>query len=284
MPIYDLGYRHWKGKPLAGERRWWTITRAGVGMLVRRRNFLILLVISLVPFIIRGGMLYAFFFSEQLHFRLPPFFKLDESFYYDFLKWQLFWIFVMLMYAGSGLVANDLRSNALQIYFSKPIRRIDYLAGKLGILGTFILAVTLLPGWLLFLIHMLFAGDGQLLQQKAWIAVSILLFSLLMALINGMLMLAFSSFSRNSRFAGLVFFAFYFFSESVYGLLRVISRDTNWAFCSLKNNYLRVGEAIFGLPSSFNMPVWPSVLVLSVLGAASFLVLYWRIRPVEVVK
>jgi ABC-2 type transport system permease protein len=283
MPIYDLGYRHWKGKPLSSDHRWWAITRAGVMMLARRRNFIILFLLSLVPFIIRGGMLYGYFFSEQLHFKIP-FLKLDGNFYFDFLSWQLFWIFVMLMYAGSGLIANDLRSNALQIYFSKPIRRLDYLLGKLGILSSFILMVTLVPGLLLFLLHMLFAGDLQILQQYAWISGSIVVYSLILALVNGLLMLAFSSLSRNSRFAGLVFFAVYFFSESVYGLLRVISRDTNWAFCSLKNNYLRVGEAFFGLDSRYNMPVWPSILVLACLMVASFLLLYWRIRPVEVIK
>jgi len=283
MPIYDLGYRHWKGKLLSADYRWWAITRAGVLMLARRRNFIVLLLLSLIPFIIRGVMLYAYFFSQQLHIRIP-FLQLDGKFYFDFLSWQLFWVFIMLLYAGSGLVANDLRSNALQIYFSKPIGRTDYLLGKLGILCSFILLVTLVPGLLLFLLHMIFAGDSAAFQQHAWIAGAIIGYSILLAGVNGLLMLAFSSLSRNSRFAGLVFFALYFFSESVYGLLRVISRDTSMAFCSLKNNYLRIGEAFFGMTSQYNMPVWPSILVLSGLMVLSLLLLFRQIRPVEVVK
>jgi ABC-2 type transport system permease protein len=283
MPIYDLGYRHWKGDSLSAGHRSWAIAKTGIVMFLRRRNFLVLLLLSFIPFIIRGVMLYAFFFSEQLNIRIP-FFSLDSKFYFDFLSWQLFWIFAMSLYIGSGLIANDLRCNALQIYFSKPLRRVDYLLGKLGILFFFVLSVTLVPGLLLWLLHLMFAGTWEALQQNAWIGLSILVYSLILALINGLLMLAFSSLSKNSRFAGLVFFAVYFFSESVYGVLRVVSRDTSLAFCSLKNNYLRLGELLFDRPSLYNMPAWPSILILIVLAVGSLAILFWRIKPVEVVK
>lgn len=283
MPIYDLGYRHWKGGSLSSGRCSWAIARTGIMTFLRRRNFLVLLLLSFIPFVVRGVMLYAFFFSEQLDIKIP-FFRLDSKFYFDFLTWQLFWIFAMALYIGSGLIANDLRCNALQIYFSKPLTRMDYLLGKLGILFFFVLLVTLLPGLFLWLLHLMFAGSWEALQQNAWIGLSILVYSLVLALVNGLLMLAFSSLSRNSRFAGLVFFAVYFFSESVYGILRVVSRDTNLAFCSLKNNYLRIGEFLFDRPSIYNMPVWPSVLILMALTLGSMAVLLWRIKPVEVVK
>lgn len=283
MPIYDLGYRHWKGETVAPGLRFWTITRTGIAMFIRRRNFLVMLLLSAIPFIVRGVMLYAFFFSEKLNIKLP-FLQLDGKFYFDFLSWQLFWVLAMLLYAGSGLISNDLRCNALPIYFSKPISRTDYLLGKLGVLCFFLLAVTLIPGLILWIAHLLFAGSWQAFQENSWIGAAILTYSLILAVVNGILMLAFSSFGRNGRFAGLLFFAAYFFSESLYGILRVVSRDTNFAFCSLKNNYLRIGEALFDVPSRYNMPVWPSFLILAGLTAGSVAILIWRIRPVEVVK
>ena len=38
----------------------------------------------------------------------------------------------MTVYVGAGIVANDRRANALQIYLAKPLTRVEYVAGKLA--------------------------------------------------------------------------------------------------------------------------------------------------------
>lgn len=283
MPIYDLGYRHWEGVVQSRARRWWIITRRGISMLARNRRFVILLVLSLIPFFVRGVMIYVYFFSEKLNIRIP-FLRLDGKFYFDFLRFQAFPIFLMLLYAGSGLISNDLRYNALQIYFSKPITRLDYLLGKLGIVGFFTLAVTLVPGLVLFILHMSFANSLEVLSESLWLAGSILLFSLLLAAVNSLLILALSSLSRSSRFVGLNFFAIFFFSEALFGILRNITRDTRTGLVSLQTNLWRVGEALFEVPSRFNIAAWEALAVLLGLLVVSVCVLALRIRPVEVVK
>ena len=50
------------------------------------------------------------------------------------------------IYVGAGLIANDRRANALQIYLSKPLMRTEYIAGKLAMLFAFLLFVTLGAG------------------------------------------------------------------------------------------------------------------------------------------
>ena len=57
--------------------------------------------------------------------------------------------FFVTVFVGAGLIANDRRANALQIYLSKPLLRMEYIGGKLAILATFLLFVTLLPALLL---------------------------------------------------------------------------------------------------------------------------------------
>lgn len=283
MPIYDLGYRHWEGVVQSRARRWWIITRRGIWLMTRNRKFIILLVLALIPFLVRGVMLYVFFFAERFDVRVP-FLRIDSKFYFDFLRFQAFPIFVMLLYAGSGLIANDLRYNALQIYFAKPITRLDYILGKLGIIGFFTLAVTLLPALLLFLLHMSFANDSKVFSENLWLAGPIILYATLLSSVNSLLILALSSLSRSSRFVGLIFFAVYFFSEALFGILRVITRDTRAGLVSLQANLWRVGEALFDLPSRFHIATWESVTVLAVLMACSAGILLYRIRPVEVVK
>ena len=54
-------------------------------------------------------------------------------------------MFFVTVYVGAGLIANDRRANALQIYLSKPLTRAEYVVGKLAILMAFLLLVTWVP-------------------------------------------------------------------------------------------------------------------------------------------
>ena len=99
-----------------------------------------------------------------------PFGRIDAKFFEDFLTQQMFFVFVIAIYAGAGLIANDLKANALQIYFSKPITRHDYLLGKLGVLIFFLALPTLVPGLLLFLMAGLFQSTSSFLEENYWVA------------------------------------------------------------------------------------------------------------------
>ena len=48
----------------------------------------------------------------------------DAKMFRDFLEQQDFFVFFITIYVGAGLIANDRRANALQIYLSKPLMRI----------------------------------------------------------------------------------------------------------------------------------------------------------------
>ncbi len=46
---------------------------------------------------------------------------------------------------GPNLISQDLRFNAIPLYFSRPVRRFDYFLGKLGVIATFLAAVSIVP-------------------------------------------------------------------------------------------------------------------------------------------
>jgi hypothetical protein len=48
----------------------------------------------------------------------------------QFLEQQDFFVFIVTIYVGAGLIRNDRRANALQIYLSKPLMRTEYIFGK----------------------------------------------------------------------------------------------------------------------------------------------------------
>ncbi len=279
MPIHDLSYRHWSGEWTSHPYRWWVITRQGIRILSQKKLFITLLILSLLPFLVRTVMLYVSNVVSKL-----PFLSIDPKFFEDFLTQQMFFTFLIAIYAGAGLIANDLKVNALQIYLSKPITRQDYIIGKLGVLVFFLSLPTLVPGLLLFLLAILFQNDLTFFQQNYWVVASIAAYSLIIILSYALVMLAISSLSKSSRFAGVIFAAVFFFSQILYGVLRGILRTTSVAWVSFGNNISLVGDYLFRRAPEFQSPVALSMLVLLCLMAGSAWLVYRRVQAVEVVK
>jgi len=281
MPIYDLGYRHWTGRWTSHPYRWWAITRRGIGMLAKNKRFLILMILSGIPFLVRAVMIYA---STLVSDRVPML-RIDAGFFEDFLTQQMrFFALIIAVYAGAGLISNDLKANALQIYLSKPITRRDYLIGKLGILVFFLALPTLVPGLLLFLLAILFKANIDFLREFYWVPGSILGYSALIMFGFSLVMLALSSLSKSSRFAGVNFIAVFFFSHILCNILSSILRTSHVAWISLPNNLTQVGDMLFGRQPKYLSPVWASIVALAVLAWGSLWIIHRRIRAVEVIS
>jgi ABC-type transport system involved in multi-copper enzyme maturation permease subunit len=280
MPIHDLGYRHWRGDWTSHPYRWWVITRQGISLLIQKKRFLLLMVLSSIPFLVRTVMIYLNTMMGNL-----PFLKIEAQFFEDFLNQQTFFVFIISIYAGSGLIANDLKANALQIYLSKPITRDDYFLGKLGVVVFFLSLPTLVPGLLLFLMAVLFKSDTTFLQNNYWVLGSIVAYSLLIIFTYALLILALSSLSKSSRFAGIGFAAVFFFSQILSHILFGILRTNNVGWVSVGNDLARMGDFLFGTPSlRFTPPLWSAVIVLAVVLAGSVWLIHRNVRAVEVVK
>ena len=54
MPIHDQGYRRYEGRRVPRGRSWLIIARTGVRMLIGRRAFIGLLLVSWIPFVVRA--------------------------------------------------------------------------------------------------------------------------------------------------------------------------------------------------------------------------------------
>jgi ABC-2 type transport system permease protein len=281
MPIYDLGYRHWAGRWTSHPYRWWVITRQGIGLLARRKLFVALMILSTIPFLVRCVMVY---FSTLAGAALPAFAQVSAGFFEAFLRQQMFFTFAISIYAGAGLIANDLKANALQIYLSKAITRRDYFLGKLGVLAFFLALPTLVPALLLFLIAVLFKADAAFLLKNLWLLGPILGYSALIIFTYALTVLALSAMTRSSRFAGINFAALFFFSQILYGILSVIFRSSRIGWIAVGNNISQIGAALFDVTLPYKSPVWVSVLFLLVLMAASVWAVHRKIQAVEVVS
>ena len=68
--------------------------------------------------------------------------------------------------SAPGLIANDRRANALQIYLSKPLMRTEYIAGKRRCCSRSCCSSRCVPALLLLLLQVLFAGSFAFLQNE----------------------------------------------------------------------------------------------------------------------
>lgn len=279
MPIHDLSYAHWAGEWTLHPYRWWVITRQGIVQLAKKRGFMVLLFLSLIPFLVRCVMLYVAVVMGRI-----TLVKIDARFFEAFLSQQLFATFVISIFAGAGLIANDLKANALQIYFSKAITRRDYLIGKLGVVVFFVALTTLIPGILLFLIAAAFHSNLEFLQQYAWVALPIIAYSLIIIFTNALVVLAMSALNRSARFAGIFFAAISFFGQILYSILATLLRTTSVSWISISHNLTQMGDVLFGSEPGYQTSPWISAFALVVVMAGSIWIVHSRVRAVEVVK
>jgi ABC-2 type transport system permease protein len=278
MPIHDQGYRRYRGSRAAVGQAWLVITRAGIRAMFAKRTFLGLLLLAWLPFFVRAVQFYAAVNLPQAQQLAPT----AETFR-QFLEQQDTFVFFVTVYVGAGLIANDRRANALQIYLSKPLSRAEYVFGKLAILMTFILLVTWIPAIVLLLVQIAFAGNFTFLRANLFLFPAITLFSFIEVIMVSTAMLALSSLSNSSRYVGILYAGLIFFSSAVYGVLNLVTRSTALSWISFSANLSQVGNLIFRLPLKYETP-WPvSMFMIVAVVLISGMVLERRVRGVEVV-
>jgi ABC-2 type transport system permease protein len=278
VPIHDQGYRRYTGRRVARGRAWIVIARTGLWMFLKRRAFVGLLLLSWLPFIVRAVQLYAAANVPQVSFLAPT-----PRTFRQFLQQQDLLVFFMTVYVGAGLIANDRRANALQLYLSKPLTRAEYVFGKLAILMTCILSITWVPAILLLIVQMAFAGNFTFFLNNTFVFPAITILSLLEAAVAAISMLALSSLSNNSRYVGILYTALIFFGQALFLVLRTVTGDAWWSWISITNDVSQVGDVIFRLPLRNAAPRPLPLVAIAVVLLVSAFILERRVRGVEVV-
>ena len=288
MPIHTQDYRHWEGtlnpRPYT---RWWIITKAELKLLAQRK--IVRLIVAIPPAIyilVHATLIYILNQVPGAVFS----FDIDNAFFQNFLfrnpgagPPSSFLIALIAIFGGSGLIATDLKNNALSLYLSKPISWIDYLIGKCAVIGILLGCLTLVPGLLLLLEHVLLT-DTPFLKVSYWIPLSIIAYSVLIMVSSSLLMLLFSSLTSNPRYAIIGFCAVWFGSPIIYEILTAITRTSKMALVSIWAHYDILGTILFAGSHNYAVHwVWALLIQIALIVVCLF-VLHRRIRAVEIVK
>ena len=149
------------------------------------------------------------------------------------------------MYAGSGLIADDIRANALQLYLSRPVTRTQYAAGKLAVLMSALALVTWVPAMVLLILQPMFAGNAAFIRHNLFLIPAIALFSLIEIAVGAFTMLALSSLSKSRWFVAVMYAGVAFFTQAIFAATRVATAGTSFSWIAMFGNLAQVGDIVF---------------------------------------
>ena len=215
-PIADVSYRSYDGPLRRHGARWWVIALAAVRLVRRKPLFWVIAALSLWPYLWGGITLY-------LHSQVGaagaanPFMAAlrSEKFaltFYHAVDNQGFLLFLLCLVVGSAAIAADIRTNALQVYLSRPITRADYLIGKWTGIFLPLYAVAVIPSLLLYVGGLLAFWNDGFWQEDRLLVLRLLIACAIPAIIHASLMLGFSAWSRSPTMAGALYSGLYFAS------------------------------------------------------------------------
>jgi len=263
MPILDQGYQHWKGTLKGHAGRWLAITGQGVRAQSRNRWVWFVIAGACLPAVVLSGFLVLWGLFEQKSSLLTPFLYLFSGLpeelkagprgfrttfwtlaFGQFLAIQVYTGMFLVLLVGPELISQDLRFNAMPLYFARPVRRRDYFVGKLGVIAVYLSAVMIFPVLLAYVLGIAFSLDLLVLRDTWRVFLGSLAFGATVVLSAGLLMLAISSLSRYSRYVGAMWIGLFLVSGVASSVLdQTIHRD--WCpLLSYTTNLSRVQDAL----------------------------------------
>ena len=285
MPIYDLSYRTWGGVPTSRRTRWVPIARAGLEPFLRRRAFLFWLILCWMPAVVFGAILYVRvkFNAASSELDAAGLIDANERFFLDFLRGQFFLSMLTSVFVGSGAIANDRRTNALQIYLAKPLRTIDYLAGKGAGVALALALVSLGPALALYLLRVGLDEDGVYLRAHPFLPIALLGAAAILILTMTILSLTVSSMAKSGRAAGIALVMLYIFTEAFRTIAGTLLGSRFTSLLSPTAGVRQGMSWLLGQPPPYDIhPGW-SLVALALLMALCLKLLWGRVRAVEVV-
>jgi ABC-2 type transport system permease protein len=271
MPIFDQGYQHWQGKLSGQAGRWLPITRHGAQVQLKNWWIRWLLMGACLPALVLTGLLAIWGLFEQQSRFLTPFLFLFQNLpdavkagpkgfrtelwtlaFRQFFDIQLTVSMILVLLVGPDLISQDLRFNAIPLYLSRPLRRFEYFLGKLGVIAVFLSAVTILPTLLAFLLGYGFSLDPTVIRDTARLLLASMAFGIIVVVSAGLMMLALSSLSRNSRYVGAMWLGLWIVSNMTAGVLEATVRADWCPLVSYTNNLRRVRDALFDAETSWD--------------------------------
>lgn len=286
--IHDLGYKRYEGPRSPQAQRYRSIVKnvplSAWSGFWRMKAWVISGVITIV---VLGAFIY---FAGNTTFGLfvrtsgAPV-TMGEAFLpysFQFLRWISF---ALTLSVVASIVANDLRTGAFEFYFSRPVRPIDYVMGKLGGAIVVVAPVLLLMPLLLTIFRVALIGPDQIVSSLILIPKMILV-GTIATIAYAAVPLAFSAVASRSRYTLPAWAAFYIIVGWTLVFIGMRTGIPALTALHLPTAVDGIAFALFDVTFRFqdgnaSPPMWAALVTLTGYVLLSLAVVYWRVRTAE---
>ena len=165
---------------------------------------------------------------------------------------------------GYDLIAGDLRTNALEAYFARPLTPWGYLLGRTAAYTGFLLAVTLVPMLWIWLFDVSTGPDGHF-ADVARVPFGMTAAMTLVALTMSLLIQAITAITRSGLWTNLVLLVVFFFSGGMGAILQEVTDEPEMGAIAFWNDIYVVSAGFMGVDHEISEHLPSFGLALSVL-------------------
>jgi ABC-2 type transport system permease protein len=153
MAVHSHVFHPYEGARTAPRNRWLVVARYAIAEALALKKTIALLVLAAFPLLGGGVIIYLHHNLEAIKILDIPVDKLvpiDAKFFFWLLTIQCYIAFGLTAAIGARVLVNDMRDNALPLYLSRPLTRVEYVLGKAAAIALLTSLVTWVPSLLLF--------------------------------------------------------------------------------------------------------------------------------------
>ena len=322
MPIYNTSYRAWNGRFNTQSMRWWTICVTGIRRASQSKWLRRLMFAAFLPLLFFAFPLFFFEQSnrdpeswrvfvniartlpqtgriEKIVSELPrhPTAEQFDTIRHDawsvllltMLRYpQAFLMVIVVGIVAPPLISQDLRTRAYLIYFARPITRLEYIAGKVGVVSFYLASISAVPALVLYCVGLLLSPSVTVALTTWDMPLRIVLASICLVVPTTLVALAISSFTLESRYAAFAWFAMWIMGYVTYSTLATLAafevqpggivQEPGWRLLTSPYHVLgKVQSYIFGFENESAM-VLPAVVCLAGVSVLALLILMRRVN------
>ena len=284
MPIRDMGYKPYKGDLLPHRGRYWTIARRVLAGAWSVRMVKLALFGSLFPMVIFGVLMYVQLKMQKvtgLNLKLD-WDNADHLVFIVYYWCQLWFAFGLSQRVGAPAIAEDIRTGAFSFYFSRPVSRAHYVAGKILPVAFLVALASTVPALLLCLFRLGIAADGA----DAWVAMKLVGATLALTPfylgLFAVLPVCLGALTSRSKAVQYLWSGVFFLSWIAGEGLAAAAEEPALALISLPTALRLVAQHLYSFPLDHDLPFYYPAGVLVGVTTLSIYGLWRRLERVEV--
>ncbi|HEX4948294.1 MAG TPA: hypothetical protein VFZ34_16590 [Blastocatellia bacterium] len=169
MAVYQHTYQQYSGMTTPLWSRFLILPRYAFQGVFQSKLFTALFAICFAPLLVMTILIYFKHNTTALAaFGLSISdigFNINGFFFRLFTNIQTGFGFLLTVIIGPVLISRDLSNNALPLYLCRPLTRLDYVIGKMSVIGILLSLITWVPLLLLFFFEAYLEGGGWLVEN-----------------------------------------------------------------------------------------------------------------------